>query len=244
MSVSAARADLLSEDHFPTPTNTLLHQGLQIAEKTHFTLACNPHHRIASWVMFPLKKSDLDMKPRFDRITGNYSSDSLMSGPCRVAHSAYNEYTRQGYDRGHLADAESFNGTAEGNEDVATTSNITPQDLSFNRGIWAKLEGWQREQAKKEKEILVFVGPVLDPHLPSFKAGISIPEKFYKIIIDMTPPRKVIGFVIDQKDRGSFKKHWLCADEVEMLTGLEFATSALGAEKENLFKNCDLADWL
>jgi endonuclease G, mitochondrial len=228
---------------YPTTTNPLIHTQLQIVNKESLALACNPHHRIASWVTFELTEEDLDRKPRYNRFSGNYPSESLMTGPCVVYHNEFKDYTAAGYDRGHLADSESFTGSVASNTEVATTANLTPQDKAFNRGIWAKLEAWQRRQAVLEQDIVIYVGPVLNNQLSALSPGITIPEKFYKIIIDKTPPLKVIAFIISQEDRGNFKNHWLCADEVERQTGLSFADHLLGAEKSHLFKNCDINDW-
>jgi endonuclease G len=235
--------DILTPVDFPKATNPLLHTQLQVVTKQSMAIACNPHHRIASWVMFELTQQDLDLKPRLKRITSNYPSDTLMTGPCVVGNNEYKDYTAAGYDRGHLADAESFSGSPVSNNEVASTSNLSPQDKSFNRGIWAKLEAWQRSQALIEKDIVVYVGPVLKDQLPALAAGISIPEKFYKIIVDKTPPMKAIAFIIDQDDRGNFKEHWVCAEEVEKQTGLSFADDLLGSDKISLFKNCHLNEW-
>lgn len=243
LSQAQAQSDIDLSAHLPTIENPITHQQLQISVKQTMAIGCNPHHRMASWVAFHLTEQDLDRQPRFKRITSNYPSDPLMNGPCVVTNKEFKDYTAAGYDRGHLADAESFSGTAEGNIEVAYTSNLTPQDLSFNRGIWAKLEAWQRSQALNEKEIFVYVGPVLNPNLPHLKAGISIPNQFYKIIIDLTPPQKTIAFLIDQTDRGSFKDHWVCPAQIEELTGLKFAENLLGADKEKLFSHCQLNQW-
>ena len=40
-------------------------------------------------------------------------------------------------------------------------SNMSPQDPSFNRGIWSSLEAVVRNYAAKRGEIYVVTGPVL-----------------------------------------------------------------------------------
>jgi len=77
-------------------------------------------------------------------------------------------------------------------------SNITPQKPGFNRGIWKKLEAQVRHWAETEEEIIVVTGAIL-PKEVTLTVGpgrIPVPEAFFKVVYDLTPPQKMIAFII------------------------------------------------
>ena len=65
------------------------------------------------------------------------------------------DYRGSGYDRGHLAPAEDFEWSAEAMSDSFFMSNMSPQDPSFNRGIWKRLENRVRTWALENDGIYV-----------------------------------------------------------------------------------------
>lgn len=71
----------------------------------------------------------------------------------------------------------------------------------MNRGPWKKLESKVREWACGEEKITVITGVGLPDTLAIPKTGATIPNEFYKIVIDDTPPIKVLAFLYDQIDR-------------------------------------------
>ncbi|GEM_PF-4333108 len=228
---------------WPGVTNTSLHSGLQVSHKKSYSLACHPSHRIAAWVQFELTKEQVQHNGSLSRWKKAYVPDSSLQGACYVQDKEYKPYAKNGYDRGHLADAESFRYSKTAVEDVAYTSNLSPQKAGFNRGIWKRLESWQREQAEKERRVLVIVGPVLSKNLPKLETQISIPEAYYRVLIDLTPPQKTIGFLMRQDDRGAIQEHVLCPEKIEELTGLSFGEVYLKENKKALFANCSWNDW-
>ena len=75
-------------------------------------------------------------------------------------------------------------------------SNI--YDDKLNRGIWKRLEEQVRKFALQEGEIMVVTGPVL-PKEKSTTIGnnkVMVPDRYYKVVYDLTPPQKMIGFII------------------------------------------------
>ena len=105
-------------------------------------------------------------------------------------------------------------------------SNMSPQLPGFNRGIWKRLEELVRAIALKEKEIYVVTGAIFPSaaeakYLPSGK--ITIPKEFYKVIYDLTPPVKMIGFIIPHRSSDQpLQVFTVSVDEVEKQTGLDF----------------------
>jgi len=104
-------------------------------------------------------------------------------------------------------------------------SNISPQDHSFNRGIWKRVEDAVRKWALKEGAVYVATGGILTPGLKTIgPSQVSVPEYFYKVILDYTEPElKGIGFIVPNQP--SSAPIWIFAvsiDSVENLSGIDF----------------------
>lgn len=99
-----------------------------------------------------------------------------------------------------------------------------------------------RNWALKEEKLYVITGPIFSENpFVMGKTEISVPEAFYKVVLDLTPPMKMICFIVPNKITkrriGSFA---VSVDEVERLTGYDFF-SELEDELENrLEKTTDL----
>ena len=59
--------------------------------------------------------------------------------------------------------------------------------------------------------------------------GILIPCAFYKVILDTTPPEKMIGFIIPNKpSKKRLSSFAVTVDEVEKVTGCDFFRTVAG----------------
>ncbi len=55
------------------------------------------------------------------------------------------------------------------------------------------------------------------------KSGLIVPQKFFKIVIDETPPKKSLTFLYDQSDKGDvLLKRIVPVENVETMTGIAF----------------------
>ena len=113
-------------------------------------------------------------------------------------------------------------------------SNMSPQVPAFNRGIWKRLEEQVRKFALQEGEIMVVTGPVL-PKEKSITIGnnkVTVPDRYYKVVYDLTPPQKMIGFIIP--NNGStrpLQDFAVTVDAVEKETGLNFFSLVPGRSR-------------
>ena len=75
-------------------------------------------------------------------------------------------------------------------------------------------------------------------------ATIPVPVEFYKVILDLTPPMKMIGFIVpNQTSKRRIASFAASVDEVERITGYDFF-SELEDELENrLEKEKDIEAW-
>ena len=110
------------------------------------------------------------------------------------------DYIHSGYDRGHMAPSADFLWSQRANDETFVMSNMVPQTPNLNQKAWSKLEAQVRRWGCGEKKITVITGPILEDNLPKLLSGIPIPRKFFKVIVDETPPKKTIAFIYDQYD--------------------------------------------
>ncbi len=172
----------------------------------------------AWWVVYRL--CPIELNKGFKR-ADNFRPDSLV-----LSGSANNkDYIHSGYDRGHLKPANDSKTSAIDMSESFYYSNMSPQNPSFNRGIWKSLEEQVQEFAEKNKELWVVTGPVLRVGLKQIGENqVSVPEYYYKILLDNTPPEiKAIAFVLPNKDSQAPLESFVCSvDAVENLTNIDF----------------------
>lgn len=185
---------------------------------TGYCLSYNEYYKLAKWVAYELT---------FEETQGVISrSDKFKPDPLIARNSAsLEDYKKSGFDRGHLAPAADMKWSVQAMQESFYLSNMCPQDKSFNRGIWKKLEEQVREWAINNKSVYISTGPLLEPGLPTIGPNrIPIPKAFYKVILDYTQPEvKAIGFVIpNQGSSLPLTSFALSIDSIEKITNLDF----------------------
>ena len=102
-------------------------------------------------------------------------------------------------------------------------SNMSPQKPGFNRGIWKKLETLVRKWAVDNGSIYIVTGGVLKEVQTIGTNQVSIPEYYYKVILDYREPEIKGGFILkNQKSSDPLRKFAVSIDEVEKMTGIDF----------------------
>lgn len=200
----------------------------QIICHTGYCLAYDENYKLAKWVAYELT---------FAETQGTFArNDKFKPDPLILKNSAsLADYKKSGYDRGHLAPAADMKWSAEAMRESFYLSNMSPQDKSFNRGIWKKLEEQVRNWAIENKSVYITTGPILEKGLPTIGANqIPIPRAFYKVVLDYSQPDiKAIGFIIpNQGSNSPLSTFALSIDAIEKQTHIDFFTK-LPDEIEN-----------
>ncbi|MGB1361495.1 MAG: DNA/RNA non-specific endonuclease, partial [Alphaproteobacteria bacterium] len=82
------------------------------------------------------------------RINAKFKADPLLPNHLQKKPSAYKGlYKAYKLDRGHMAPASSFSVNKDTAKQTYYLSNINPQPSRLNRGLWAKIEKWERNNA-------------------------------------------------------------------------------------------------
>lgn len=155
----------------------LIDNNDQIIIHKGYTLSYNESCEQANWVKYSVKKNDLingNVKRK-----NNFKEDTLV----KTGSADIYDYKSTGYDRGHLAPASVFTHDQQEMDESFLMSNISPQEPSFNRGVWKRIEEYEKLIARSKDSINVITGAVLSDTLPKIgDNGVCVPKYFYKII--------------------------------------------------------------
>jgi len=206
---------------------------------TGYALSYNERHEQANWVAYNLtaEKTVIVFK----------RGDKFIADPKVSTGSAEEkDYVKSGYDKGHLAPAADMGYSEVTMRESFYFSNMSPQNPSFNRGIWKKLEEQVRNWAVEYKSLLIVTGPVLEPGLKTIGVNeVSVPNYFYKVILD-TNSRNVkgIGFIIPNKSsKNQLTSFAVTIDSVERVTGLDFFPSLPDRIENKVESVVSIPDW-
>ncbi|NER14796.1 DNA/RNA non-specific endonuclease [Leptobacterium flavescens] len=220
---------------FYLPTSTTR----QVVHHNYYSLSYDEAHEQAEWVAYELKKAHLSQN--------NIKRPYFIEDPKLRSRSAdWRNYKNSGYDRGHLCPAGDRRFSVPAYNETFYTSNVTPQKHSFNSGIWNRLEQKSRYWAKKYDGIFVVTGGILNKELKTIgKEGVSVPEYFYKVLLDnQNGNYKIIGFLIPHEESSSSLEDFVVpVDRIEELTGIDFFTKLDDRIEEKLESINGSSDW-
>ena len=211
-----------------------------LIDRPGYALGYIEYHEQAAFVIYKLTAREALTKEA--QRTNRFRRDpEIPTGSATTA-----DYRRSGYDRGHLAPAADMAFSVQTMADSFFMSNMSPQKPAFNRGIWKRLEEQVRQIAIREKAIYVVTGPIL-PKKKTVTIGanqVTVPTHYYKVIFDLTPPRKMIGFILPNKGSDEpLVTFAVTVDAVEKATGLNFFSALPKAVQERLESTISVSAW-
>ena len=199
-----------------------------LLDKRTFVLSYSPTKLNPNWVAWKLDRSHLgDVRRTNDfRIDGSVKRS--------VYHVRPADYSRSGFDRGHMCPSADRNATPEMNSTTFLMTNVVPQLHELNAGPWGKLEEYARERARADRDVHVAAGPLFDPNPRKLERGIAVPRATFKILVqlesgqtagDVTASTEVIAVVMPN-EAGVGRRRWrefvTSVDEIEKQTGYDF----------------------
>ena len=202
----------------------------------------NPAHNVSDWAAFRLLRDDL-LDPVAER-TDNFRPDPEVPEGHQVVRS---DYTRTGYDRGHLAPAASMKWSHDAMSDSFLMTNIAPQvGTGFNQHIWKSLERRMRQWACRRGALYVVTGPLYEtrPIERIVYDGngdgeddngilVDVPSHFFKFAVDPNA-MEAIGFILPNRKLKTkdLPKYLTSIDDIEARSRLDFLTGIWdGAEQ-------------
>jgi endonuclease G, mitochondrial len=210
----------------------------EIVRHKAFILNYRDEYELASWVLHRLvKEAAYGREAR----SNEFLPDPLVESGSAVTQ----DYSRSGYDRGHLCPAGDFRHDKALEDETFYMSNMSPQMPDFNRGIWSDLENKVRSWVKKRGELIIITGPILKKGLPTIgrRTQIAIPEKFYKIIYDPAKEEAIAFLFPNEGSVELVKSFTISIDELEAMTGIDFFAKLPDSLEQKIERENNLDDW-
>ena len=217
-------------------------------------LVYDEYHEQAKWVLHKISNDIIDGEVSR---TNDFRGDPLItSGSAEEKDyflkikldSGKYEYDGFGYDRGHLAPSADFRWSQKALSESYFYSNMSPQLPSFNREKWAELEGLIRSYIfENNRSLIVYTGPVLHAQLEKVSRsinGLSIPEQFFKIVIDYEIGKAIAYLVPQNHNDQPVESFATSIDEIENVTGIDFLHQIDDEIEEQLERQKDISFWM
>jgi endonuclease G len=233
---------LFTDITFPQDFDYLPHSKNSVKiHHTGFALSYIEKYEEPEWVAYKLSrdmlKGDIERSNRF-----------LIDPAVPSGSASPKDYVKSGYDKGHLCPAADMKSSSILMKECFYMSNMAPQEPSFNRGIWSRLEKLVRLWAEQDSLIYIVTGPI-------FKEGmqfignvnrVAVPKGFYKVILEYRNGHKpkAIGFVL--KNEGSNEplgKFTVTVDSVESITGIDFFPHLPDKLETKIESSADPREW-
>lgn len=208
-----------------------------IIKHNYFSLSYVELHEQAEWVFY-------NLTPVMINGTINRTDDFRPDLDVSTGSSELTDYVGSGYDRGHLCPAADMTHTEEAMSETFLLSNISPQNSSFNRGNWAKLESIVRKNAIIESELYVVTGPVFIGNKGMIGTNnVTIPGHFYKVLYS-PKNEKMIGFIMpNENSTNDIKSFVVTVDSVENATDIDFFPQLTTDWEHKLEGKVDINKW-
>lgn len=221
-----------SNDFIPVPAT-------DVVRHSWFTLSYNDSYEQANWVYYSL--TDQMVRKSGAERSSSFKVDMMVPGESAKS----SDYSRSGYDRGHLCPAADMDFDPKAMKESFLMSNVSPQEPEFNRGIWKQLEETVREWAIEEKQLYIVTGPVFKDNKGTIgKEEVLVPGYFFKIIYDPTDQPKMIAFVMpNQASDQPLTEFAVPVDKAEQLTGFDFFSQLPDNQEIKLESRTLLAGW-
>jgi endonuclease G len=211
----------------------------ELIHHTYYNLQYSETYEQAYWVSYKLT-------PNF--INGTTKrSNKFKPDPLINSQSAQlKDYAHSGYDRGHLAPAGSMNKNTTAMNESFYMSNMSPQNPSFNRGIWKKLETQIRYWTNSSDSLFVVTGPILKNIEKTIGSNkVAVPKYYYKVLLRFKQNQvNVLGFLLENKpSKAHLRTKAVAIDSIEKVSGIDFNYALNDSIEQLLESNVDLRNW-
>ena len=206
-----------ANDFFLSNTNDYCH----LVQHTSYSACYSELHEQSLWVSYTLYANQL-VQPTFASRDGK---KFILDEQVETLTASKYDYKNSGYDRGHLMPAADADWSQHSIAESFQFSNISPQNPSFNRGIWKRLEKTIRDLAKQFGKLHIITGPVLTGSYNYIgESKVSVPDYFYKVVFSYSKDDTIsIGFIIPNKKSSlDVMEYAVSIDSVEVFTGIDF----------------------
>ena len=211
----------------------------QIIRHSGYTVSYNKDLKIPNWVSYELTREETKGKEK----RGNrFIADPLVTGP--IATNA--DYTRSGYDKGHMAPAADMKWSPEAMKESFYFSNMCPQHPQLNRRGWKNLEEKIRNWAIADSAIIIICGPIIEKQPKTIgKNKVVVPQRFFKVVLSpFAKPIRAIGFLFNNEQAAEpLSSYVVTVDSIESLTNMDFFAPLPDEIENKIEANANYSLW-
>jgi endonuclease G, mitochondrial len=219
-----------------------------IIARKQYELSYNPERGGPNWVCW---NSNAAWFGEVERRQGKFmDDDEIARGMKKIKH---DDYTKSGYDRGHMVRSEDRTATREDNDATFYMTNVLPQYHELNAGPWLALEEYTEILAKKKNnELYIVAGGIYDNSPPTLndKGRVAIPKSTWKIVVvlsrgegleSVTKDTRVIAVNMpnDKDIVNKWRSFITTVEDIQTKTGFEFLTAVPPDIRAALIKKRD-----
>ena len=110
--------------------------------------------------------------------------------------------------------------------DAQLATNYVPMTETYAYGVWRKvMHEFTQRYPKRFGEVWVYLGPAYLPESSKFGSGISLPDAFYIIALDLTDEgglRALALLIPTDAESKNLNDYLSSIAQIEKLTGLQF----------------------
>ena len=191
----------------------------QIIKYDGYIISYNETYEQPNWVYYVLKPTDLTGN-KTKRRNDFREDDRITSGTAELS-----DYKGNGYDRGHLKPSGDEPCDSTQMSETFYMSNMSPQEPSFNRGVWKKLENYVRVVAMESDSVVVITGGVLKEGLKTIGDNeVAVPDYFFKVLYIYGDGKvEVLSYLLkNEKSKESLDEFKIELVVLKEFIGLEF----------------------
>lgn len=211
-----------------------------VAARERYVVGFNDRTHCPDWTMHRVSAANL-RGPKTKR-TDDFRHDPQVPRSAELA-----DYKGSGWSRGHMVPAADVKSSPKAMSESFLLSNIVPQDSRNNSGAWNRIEETVRRWTRSEDRLWVITGPVYDAAKPPRTigaTGVRVPDAIFKVVLDETPPRKMIAFLVANADTKARPRELVTSvDAVEKVTGFDFFSKLPIDEQVELESKSDFDKW-
>lgn len=213
----------------------------QVIKHLGYTVGFSTAWNIPYWVAYSLTREETNGTVKRKN---SFSPDPMLKGD----HVLHEDYTRSGYDRGHMAPAGDMKWSEQAMEESFYTTNICPQNRNNNAGDWKDLEELVRDLAREYGEIYICCGPIVTDasHTIGRERKIVVPQAFYKVLLRQKDDGSwtSIGFVMpNEAGNRPLMTYMHSVDEVESITNIDFFYQLPDSLEQIVEQDYTISDW-
>ncbi len=192
-------------------------EGDTLINFSSYSALYNTQYLVSRWVSYKLTRENLiqNNRPCEKEVVNNYKIGVL---PDKDAFKFHNYIT------GHLIPINNLCYSYKSNQEGNFITNLTPQDSTFNKSLWRRLEIFTDSLTKFFDTVYITTGCIFDKNIKRTKHNIAIPNYYFKVILGFHNdiPRTIAFLMSNKNCLNPINDFIEPLETIQNISGLEF----------------------